>query len=95
MVGAPEIWQGKEALWDIFRDMAFAKNTRVIRSVLEEQLDHMSGYMKKANIPYMDREQDVFKIALVGGFGNFYLVRQQLQQKFRFSTMDRRQEHIK
>ena len=67
---------------------------RVIRPVLEEQLDHMIGYMKKANIPYMDREQDVFKIALVGGFGNFYLVRQQLQEKFRFSTMDRRQEHI-
>lgn len=67
---------------------------RVIRPVLEEQLDHMIQYMGKAKLPYMDREQEVFKVALVGGFGNFYLVQQQLQEKFRFSTMDRRQENI-
>lgn len=67
---------------------------RVIRGILNEKLDLMIGYMKKHAIPYMDRNQDVFKIALVGGFGNFYLVNHQVEEKFKFSGTDRRQKYI-
>lgn len=67
---------------------------REIRPVLGEKLDLMIDYMKKRGIPYLDRTQDNFKIALVGGFGNYYLVKKQIEEKFAFSTMDRRQADI-
>lgn len=67
---------------------------RVIRPVLEEKLTLMTQYMDLHGIRYMDRDQDIFKIALVGGFGNYYLVRKQIEETFRFSTMDKRQENI-
>ena len=35
-----------------------------------------------------------FKIALVGGFGNYYLVRQQMHEKFRFSNRDDKEKGI-
>ena len=35
-----------------------------------------------------------FKIALVGGFGNFYLVKRQIADKFKLGNNDRRQENI-
>lgn len=66
----------------------------VIRPVLEEKLALMTEYMDRHDIRYMDRNQEIFKIALVGGFGNYYLVRKQIEETFRFSTMDKRQEHI-
>lgn len=66
----------------------------VIRPVLEEKLTLMTQYMDHHGIRYMDRDQDVFKIALVGGFGNYYLVKKQIEETFRFSNMDKRQENI-
>ncbi|MBE6923785.1 MAG: hypothetical protein E7466_00905 [Ruminococcaceae bacterium] len=66
----------------------------VVRPVLKAELDHMIDYMERNAIRYMDRNQDIFKIALVGGFGNYYLVRKQIEDTFQFSTMDKRQEHI-
>lgn len=66
----------------------------IIRPVLEEKLALMTDYMDLHGIRYMDRDQEIFKIALVGGFGNYYLVRKQIEETFRFSTMDKRQEHI-
>ena len=67
---------------------------RIVRPVLSTELDHMIGYMRANGINYMDREQEIFKIALVGGFGNYYLVKKQIEDTFLFSTMDKRQENI-
>ena len=66
----------------------------LIRPVLEEKLDEMIRYMEQMQIPYMDRGNDQFKIALVGGFGNFYLVGDQIEKKFAFSAEDRRRKGI-
>ena len=63
---------------------------RIIRGVLDENLEKMIGCMEKRGIPYMDGNREDFKIALVGGFGNFYLVKKQIENKFRFSVGDRR-----
>jgi len=67
---------------------------RIVRPVLSAELDHMIGYMRANGIQYMDRDQEIFKIALVGGFGNYYLVKKQIEDTFLFSTMDKRQENI-
>ncbi|MCD8361700.1 MAG: Hsp70 family protein [Lachnospiraceae bacterium] len=67
---------------------------QVIRDVFEEKLKEMTGFMEKHGIDYMDRTQDNFKIALVGGFGNFYLVKKQMMDVFKFIARDRRQQNI-
>lgn len=66
----------------------------VIEPVLAEQLNLMIGFMKEAKIRYDDSDQEIFKIALVGGFGNFYLVDHQIRSTFRFSSMDKRTSDI-
>lgn len=66
----------------------------VIKPVLDEKLQTIIKYMEKNNIPYMDRNLDVFKIAIVGGFGNFYLVQKQIKDIFKFNTNDKRREGI-
>ena len=66
----------------------------IVRPVLKAELNHMIDYMERNGIRYMERNQDVFKIALVGGFGNYYLVKKQIEDTFLFSTMDKRQENI-
>ncbi len=65
-----------------------------IRDIFNEKLEEMIQFMQRANIRYMDGGQDTFKIALVGGFGNFYLVKKQIEDKFRFSLYDKRRENI-
>lgn len=57
-----------------------------IYPVLDAKLTEMVGFMKDHGISYLDNEQENFKIALVGGFGNFYLVDRQLRDKFKLST---------
>lgn len=66
----------------------------LIRPILDDKLNQMIAYMKRHEIAYMDRNQDIFKIALVGGFGNYYLVKKQIEDKFVFSSYDKRQENI-
>ena len=66
----------------------------VIAPVLKEQLALMVAYMENAGIRYDDADQEVFKIALVGGFGNFYLVDRQIRETFHFSSMDKRTKDI-
>ena len=66
----------------------------IIYGVLDEQLEKMISFMKKRNLPFMDREQDTFKIALVGGFGNFYLVNKQVEEKFKWTAYDQRRKGI-
>ena len=66
----------------------------VIRPVLADQLDKMIDYMKTAGIRYDDHDQEVFKIALTGGFGGYKLVEEQVRETFGFSSMDKRQKDI-
>lgn len=67
---------------------------QLIRPILDDRLNQMIAYMKKHEIAYMDRNQDTFKIALVGGFGNYYLVKKQIEDKFAFNSYDQRQKNI-
>lgn len=66
----------------------------VIRQVFNDKMEEVIEYMNEQNIDFMDRNDDRFKIVLVGGFGNYYLVKQQMTEKFAFNSMDRRQKHI-
>lgn len=66
----------------------------VIRQVLDDKLNDIISFMDDRNISYSDSNLEDFKIAIVGGFGNFYLVRKQIREKFRFSSYDKRTENI-
>lgn len=66
----------------------------VIRGVFDEKMREMIAFMQRQGIDYMNRLQDTFKIALVGGFGNFYLVKKQVMDLFQFTAKDRRQSDI-
>ncbi|MBQ4563984.1 MAG: Hsp70 family protein [Lachnospiraceae bacterium] len=63
---------------------------QVIYHVLDEKLDEMIAYMNKHNIRYQVDGDDNFKIAMVGGFCNFFLTQEQVEQKFKKATNDRR-----
>ena len=65
-----------------------------IAPVLREQLDLIRVSMDAHKVDYMDGDSDSFKIALVGGFGNFALVERQVREYFRFSAIDRRLKDI-
>ncbi len=69
---------------------------KVIRDVFDRKLDEMKAYIdnEQKQIRYMDGSRDDFKIALVGGFGNFYLVKNQIRDKFKLSHNDKRTENI-
>lgn len=62
----------------------------VIEPIFREKLEEVKRYMDQEGISYTTRTDDGFKIALVGGFGNFYLVKNQLDRSFKISSSDRR-----
>lgn len=62
----------------------------IIYDTVDNQLNKMINYMVNENINYKNGEGDKFKIALAGGFGNFYLVKKQIYDKFAIGTNDRR-----
>lgn len=66
----------------------------VIRDTFDEKLNEILAFMDRSGISYQDGSRDDFKIALVGGFGNFYLVKRQIADKFKLGNNDRRQENI-
>lgn len=66
----------------------------VIRPVLDGKLREMLSFMDEWGIDYGNSSRDTFKVALVGGFGNFYLVKKQVMDLFRFVPGDRRQSDI-
>ncbi len=66
----------------------------VIRPVLDGKLREMLSFMEEKGIDYGNSSRDTFKVALVGGFGNFYLVKKQVMDLFRFVPGDRRQSDI-
>ena len=65
-----------------------------IRDVFEEKMDEMIRMAKEEGIDPFHAFGNKFRIALVGGFGNFYLVRNQMRKKFRFSSQDDREKDI-
>ena len=67
---------------------------QVIWGVFDRKMDEIMEYMDENGIDYMDGSRDDFKIALVGGFGNFYLVKRQIKDKFKLGHNDKRQENI-
>lgn len=67
---------------------------KLIKPVLNSKIQHMTEFMEKNSINYRDVSSDNFKIALVGGFGNYYLVRHQVNKIFRFNSKDNRFKDI-
>ena len=68
---------------------------RVIRGIFQEKLNNMMRLMReKHGIDCVKTQDPRFKIVLVGGFGNFYLVRKQVRDTFQFSKQDVRQKDI-
>lgn len=68
----------------------------VIYPVLDEKLQKMKQTMDnpKYKIDYMNPRIGKFKIALVGGFGNYYLVKKQVEDCFKFGTQDTRTSNM-
>ena len=66
----------------------------VIYQVFDEKLSEVIGFMQRESISYKARNDDTFKIALVGGFGNFCLVKKQMDAKFQIGASDRRCDGI-
>ena len=77
---------------DISYGLLLRVYNREIREILNEKLDYMISFMKSKDIDYESQEK--FKIVLVGGFGNFYLVRKQVEEKFDYNTTDHRWEDV-
>lgn len=68
---------------------------KTIRKVFDEKMDEMIRWASQEHGIDVYRIKDGnFKIALVGGFGNYYLVRQQMHEKFRFSNEDDKEKGI-
>ena len=68
---------------------------KTIRKVFDEKMDEMiQRARQKHDIDVYSTEGEDFKIALIGGFGNYYLVRQQMHDKFRLSYLDDREKEI-
>lgn len=69
----------------------------IIRDLLDKKLDEIIDYMNSKGINYKGgRKEDDFKIALVGGFCNFFLTEYQIKEKFEsvFGTEDKRYKDI-
>lgn len=68
---------------------------KTIRTIFDEKMDEMIQWaMDDHGIDVYKIKDGKLKIALVGGFGNFYLVRKQMHDKFRFSESDDKEEGI-
>lgn len=63
---------------------------RIIRPVLDEKLEEMIRYMTDKGINFCAGTEDNFKIAMVGGFCNFFLTQEQIEQKFAKCAGDKR-----
>lgn len=61
----------------------------IFRNVLKEQLDKITSFMDSEGIDYSQKNQENFRIALVGGFGTYCLVNEQVKQYFKIPSQDR------
>lgn len=62
----------------------------VIYPVLNEKLMEIISFMDASNINWRVNGDDNFKIAMVGGFCNFFLTQEQIEQTFKKSSNDKR-----
>lgn len=76
--------------YDVTYGMLVKAYNRIIRPVLDEKLNEICEYMNKVGIEYDANVKDNFKIALVGGFCNFYLTQEQIEQFFHRGAGDKR-----
>lgn len=97
-----------ETIMDVFDEVEFRYDdcevtygmiakayNQVIRNLLDEKLDKIIRYMDQKGIDYTgEGEEDNFKIALAGGFCNFYLTERQIRDKFRDIAEDKRFQNI-
>jgi molecular chaperone DnaK (HSP70) len=67
---------------------------QIIKPVLEDKIQEMIKYMEEARIDYSVNTKDNFKIAMVGGFCNFYLTQKQVEDLFSKGADDRRFKDI-
>lgn len=67
---------------------------REICPILGEKLDEVIAFMDRSGISYRESAAEKFKLALVGGFGNFCLVRKQIEERFQISSADSRTRNI-
>lgn len=72
----------KEIIADVLKSKLDEINQRVQKHIHENPCSAASG------------TRDTFKIALVGGFGTYYLVQRQIEEIYNFSNSDRRQKNI-
>lgn len=75
--GDEEVYISYATLLEVYND--------VIRDTFQEKLLEMKEFIEKRQIDVHDER---FKIALVGGFGNFYLVRKQVDDVFENGILD-------
>lgn len=79
--------------YDITYGMLAQAYNAIIRDLLDEKLDDIIKYMNTKGIAF-DASAKNFKIALVGGFCNFYLTKRQIQEKFNIAVKDKRFQEI-
>lgn len=66
----------------------------IIAPVLRENLNEYVRYRDEKHIDDSEKNAEHFRFVLVGGFGNFYLVKNQIAEFFRFRADDTRREYI-
>lgn len=75
-------------------EMMVKAYNEVIWPVLDATLEEALAYTKEHHINSMARNNDSFKVVLAGGFGNFYLVKDQIAKKLDYNHNDKRCEYI-
>ena len=67
---------------------------RVIRPVFQEKMEEAQQTMDRLGIDWRNKTSDRFKLVLVGGFGNFYLVKAHMKEAFDIRHNDKRDQDI-
>lgn len=65
----------------------------VIKPILDEKMNEVIKYMDESGINYSTSENN-FKIAMVGGFCNFFLTQRDIEKKFHKGAADKRFKDI-
>lgn len=65
----------------------------VIKPILDEKMNEVIKYMDESGINYSTAENN-FKIAMVGGFCNFFLTQRDIEKKFHKGASDKRFKDI-
>ena len=66
----------------------------VIRKLFDSKLREVTAYMDQKGWKWGTDAEESFRIALVGGFSNYYLVREQVDSFFKIGSQDTRKANI-